>query len=109
MDYIAETGARFSFDGFCLGDDPLTHFDAQRYAKALHGVVLLVYLFTPCESQYKYLADDGLIHELIHLVEGICICSHNSMSSIRSQIEELMHVYYEAESYYKTQETRHPI
>lgn len=103
MDYITERGVNFSFAGFAPGDDPLTNFDAYKFEQCLHGCMVLVYLFIPVESQYKYLSDDGLLHELIHLILGIDICTHNSTDNIRQQIRELMHVYSEAREYFQAE------
>lgn len=96
MDYVTGRGVNFSFTGFAPGNDPLAHFDAYKYEECLHSCMVLVYLFTPNERQYQYLADDGLLHELIHLINGIDICTHNSIDNIRQQIKDLMRAYEEA-------------
>jgi hypothetical protein len=100
MDYATGRGVNFSFTGFAPGSDPLTQFNAYKYEECLHSCMVLVYLFTPKEHQYQYLADDGLLHELIHLINGIDICTHNSPDNIRQQIKDLMCAYEE----FKTKE-----
>lgn len=89
IDDKVKSGGRFNFHGWENGDTPLSRFDHCDWVNCAHGVCLMLYLLDSKSRAYSSLADDGILHELIHLATGIDICTHHTLVELRRQLESL--------------------
>lgn len=87
-DYRTTKGARFGFSGWGEGGSPLERFDKQEWVLCLHGCMLAA-SFLPGEEARLLLEDDQILHELVHLIQGVDICTHNGMPALRRGIKKL--------------------
>lgn len=89
MRYLSPKGTMFEFDGWNTGDRPTECFDRGDYVACIHGCMLaLIIKGSPYEAQLS-ISDDGVIHELIHMISGVDICTCNSVQDIRAEVSKL--------------------
>lgn len=84
-EYLTSRGRRFSFDGWPDGGRPTELFDLGQWAACLHACMFAA----SRRANVADIEDDGPLHELIHLICGIPVCTHGSMDDLRRQIYEL--------------------
>lgn len=89
MNYITSKERAYSFTGWRPGETPLDHFDAKRWLECAHSLCVCLDLATPITEIAKAVEDDGVLHELLHLALGIEICTHNTLSEIRTEVAVL--------------------
>ena len=85
--YRTSKGRPFSHD--YVGPTPVELFDEGRYAESAHACVYLLRLFGDEHRAFAAMEDDAYLHELLHLAVGTNICTHNSMTEIRKDLESL--------------------
>lgn len=78
-EYRTPKGRLYHFSGWDEGDTPLEYFDRGEWLHCLHSCMLMQYLL-------EDVADDGLLHELVHLSLGIDICTHTTMTELRGMV-----------------------
>lgn len=83
----------YQSDGYRLGEYPTDLFDAGNYEACLHSVVLGLSLIGDAQRTQTEIEDDGIIHELIHLLHigrqmGITVDWLN-MAQLRNEIHQL--------------------
>lgn len=88
-EYKVSSGARFSFCGWENGEDPVSCFNRRDWIGCLHGICLMLYRTGDKNQALNALADDGIVHELVHLMARIDICTHHTEVSLRRQIKNL--------------------
>jgi len=86
--YTTKSGATYDFSGW-RGEDPTTFFDRRDWLGCLHGCMLCLSLLGRENWTQMSIADDGLLHELVHLAAGSEICTHNSLDKMREEVVEL--------------------
>lgn len=90
MEYHTTKGRLYGFSGWEPDGDPLTLFDQGKYLECLHAAVFAASRLPSSDLVASALEDDGVIHELVHLVAGIDICTHNTMADLRRDLEWLI-------------------
>lgn len=94
MEYNApNTGAQFSFTQWQEGESPIERFDRGEWLQCLHGLLLILSILDWKRTTMKGIADDGVLHELVHLALGIDICTHHTLHSLRLQVVEIQTVF----------------
>ena len=88
MEYLSPNGVRFDFSGWIL-DSPIQCFDRQDWVGCLHGCMLALTILNQPELTQREIADDGLLHELLHLSGGVDVCTHTTLQELRTQIAEI--------------------
>ncbi|WP_340700849.1 hypothetical protein [Burkholderia cenocepacia] len=78
-------GRAYVLSDWPAGGRPTDHFDQGRWADCLHACLFAASL----RRNPSDIEDDGPVHELVHLVCGIPICTHNTMENLRHQVREL--------------------
>lgn len=86
--YKTTKGRTYSFTGWGEGGSPLERFDKREWVPCLHACMLAA-SFLPGDDARLLLEDDQLLHELVHLIQGIEICSHSSEKFLRKSIIKL--------------------
>lgn len=71
------------------GPTPVELFDAGRVAECLHACAFMLFALKDAGRAWGALDDEGLMHELVHLVVGIDISTHNRHDNIRAEVSEL--------------------
>lgn len=90
MDYRTFlTGTRFSFSGWEPGESPVECWAAGEWLKCLHGCILCCHLIGDPEITHAAVADDAILHELVHLASGIPVCTHGSMALLEDRVRKL--------------------
>lgn len=84
--YRTHSGTKFQFDGWPPGESPVECWDAQKWVPCLHGCMLALYLLDDADLTMREIADDGVLHELVHLAQGVDICTHGSMDALRERV-----------------------
>lgn len=88
MEYLSPKGMRFSFSGWAQ-DSPTRCFYKQDWLGCLHGCLLTLTIINDPKLTQIEIADDGIVHELLHLASGIDICTHTTLTELRTEISEL--------------------
>lgn len=68
MDYLTSSGRRYSYSPG--GPTAVQLFEQGKYAECLH-LLMFYFQFAPADLARGALEDDGVLHELLHLVTGI--------------------------------------
>lgn len=71
------------------GATPVELFDAGRYGECLHACAFILHTLRDPARVWHALDDEAVLHELIHLVVGIDISTHNTIKNIRNEVEKL--------------------
>lgn len=79
----------FNFRGLENGHLPLSYFDHYDWANCLHAVCLMLYLMGSKTRAFNALADNGMVHELVHLNAGLDISSDHTLVELRKEVENL--------------------
>jgi len=89
LEYATSRGGRYSFSGWEPGLSPSECFDEAKYLECLHGCILCLSLLNEPFRTQKSVEDDGLIHELVHLSQGIDISHRQDMLGLRKEVANL--------------------
>lgn len=84
-EYTTARGRKYSFGGWPPGGSPTELFDAEKWAECLHATMFAASL----RRNPADLEDDGPLHELVHLICGVPICTHNTLERLREDILKL--------------------
>jgi hypothetical protein len=71
------------------GSTPVELFDAGRWGECLHACAFILFMLKDGERLLASLDDEAALHELIHLVVGIDISTHNCHENIRAEVAKL--------------------
>lgn len=83
------TCARYSFAGWSPGESPVECWQSGEWLRCLHGCMLAVYLIGDPHMMRAALADDGILHELVHLAAGAEVCTHGGMERLAEEVVAL--------------------
>ena len=92
IEYRTSSGNRYTFSGWKTGESPLECWDRQDWTRCLHGCMLCLSLIRNPVASHHAIEDDGLLHELVHLMQGIEINLHGSMEALRAQVNVLQNL-----------------
>lgn len=102
MDYLTSSGAQYSFSGWNPGESPLECWDDKEWLKCLHACMFCLSMIKASQMALQAIEDDGLLHELVHLADGVDICTHGSMAALREKVialqcsfETIRRIYYD--------------
>lgn len=80
-------GAEFSYTN---PDKTLVElFDSGKYLSCLHQAMAVTYLTVAPHKVTAMIADDGVLHELVHLASDINVCTHSSKDWVRDELVKL--------------------
>lgn len=82
--YRTSRGHLFGFSDWPEGESPLELFDKREWLKCLHSTM---FVLSRSKIEQIDIEDDGILHELIHLSLGVDICTHQTLSDLREQLE----------------------
>jgi hypothetical protein len=84
--YRTPSGALYFFDGWEPGRDPVSLFDANRLLDCMHATMTALYLIGDQSQALDALADDGIIHHLLHMLEKSPTCDHRLEGWTRGEL-----------------------
>ncbi|NYT38920.1 hypothetical protein ERD78_18625 [Allopusillimonas soli] len=87
MQYVTESGHTYHFDGWPPGQSPYECWARCDYLGCLHGAMLCYHLIG--DGAQEAVADDGLLHELVHLASGMDICTHTPTGILGNRVRGL--------------------
>ncbi|WP_238913781.1 hypothetical protein [Achromobacter insolitus] len=87
--YRTPAGVLYEFHGWPVGQSPSECWRAGDWLGCLHGCVLCFFLLGDYRATQAAVADDGLLHELVHLASGTPICTHTGHEQLADQVVEL--------------------
>lgn len=88
-EYRSPSGALYEFNGWKDGESPVELWTAKNWAGCLHACMFATFLLNDRDRMAAYLADDGLLHELLHLTVGAPICSRRTMADLKAEVRWL--------------------
>jgi len=89
MIYTSPKGIRFDFSGWNKGERPTDRFDCKDWLGCLHGCMLALNFIEAPIMTHLAIADDGILHELLHLELKIDICTETTMAELRTGIANI--------------------